>query len=69
MDTIGLNGEEKMSPSVLIAQVKELMGLFLDVGAADINLQTTEAGRTVFHLALASEVRPAFFFLILGGKM
>ena len=57
LDTIGMNGEEKMTPSALIAQAKELLTLFLDVGAADINLLTTGAGRTVFHLALASEVK------------
>ena len=57
LDTIGLNGEERMPPSVLIAQVKELLTIFLNVGSADVNLQTTGAGRTVFHLALASEVR------------
>ena len=56
LDTIGLNGEEKLSPRMLLAQAKELLTLFLEMGGADVNLLTTGAGRTVFHLAISSEV-------------
>lgn len=55
LDTIGLNDEPKMTPETVISQTKELLGFFLEHGA-DINLQTTDAGRTVFHMVLAAEV-------------
>jgi ankyrin repeat protein len=52
---IGLSGETGMSPHTVIAQTKELLHFFLERGA-DVNLQTADAGRTVFHMVLAAEV-------------
>ncbi len=54
LDTVGLNSEERLSPQELTAQARELLYFFLSHGA-DIDLQTTEAGRTVFHVVLAAE--------------
>ncbi len=55
LDMIGLNGEKRMSPQTVIEQTKELVYFFLDHGA-DVNLQTADAGRTIFHMVLAAEV-------------
>lgn len=55
LNTIGINGEEKLDSETLISHTRKLIDTFLENGA-DVNLQTTNASRTIFHELLVAEV-------------
>ena len=55
LNTIGLSGEDWLDLNALMLQAKDLVKLFIEHGA-DVNLQTTNSGRTIFHEVLANEV-------------
>ena len=55
LNTVGLSGEDWLDLNALIIQAKDLVKLFIEHGA-DVNLQTTNAGRTIFHEVIANEI-------------
>ena len=52
--TIGLSGEDWLDLNALVEQTSELVKLFIDHGG-DVNLHTTNAGRTIFHEVMTCE--------------
>ena len=55
LNTVGLSGEDWLDLCALILQAKDLVKLFIEHGA-DVNLQTTNSGRTIFHEVIANEI-------------
>ena len=55
LNTVGLSGEDWLDLNALITQAKDLVKLFIEHGA-DVNLQTTNAGRTIFHEVISNEI-------------
>lgn len=56
MDTVGINGElGGLTPSVVVEHTRQLVHLCLECGG-DPNLPTTDAARTIFHIALIAKV-------------
>ena len=54
MDTIGLNGEtSELGPAQVTCQARRLLEICLDCGG-DPNLPTTDAAKTIFHMALTA---------------
>ena len=54
MDTIGINGEtSELGPAQVTSQARRLLEICLDCGG-DPNLPTTEAAKTVFHMAVTA---------------
>ena len=54
MDTIGINGETtELGPAQVTCQARRLLDICLDCGG-DPNLPTTEAAKTIFHMAVTA---------------
>lgn len=56
MDTVGLHGElGGLGPMQMVAQTRQLLVHFLENGG-DTNLPTTDAAKTIYHMALTATV-------------
>ncbi len=53
-ETIGLSGEDWLDLTTLANQTAELVQIFIDHGG-DVNLHTTNAGRTIFHEVMCAK--------------